>query len=270
MKTLVKTTKLLSWVAAIAILGAGCSNSKSSDSTGATGTLPIINGSIPGAVIVDKNNPVGGGSYGGSYFGGATATFTPVSLAVMNQYVGTNPLNNPSDFKINLDLQQVQSGRYGGTVTISYKDNGYQRQGVFRAGTGVNQSFKGMYDNGKLESEFNYWFRYNNQLVFTAYFEDQYGAITVSLVPQSTSAGGNDAEPVISGPYKGYIYFKNFGVTGAGHSPYRSCWHTYTGPYDCRSNIISTKCGLYPGAEAGYKLLGTFTGLDVKKAFNIQ
>jgi hypothetical protein len=30
------------------------------------------------------------------------------------------------------------------------------------------------------------------------------------------------------------------------------------------------KCGLEPGVETGYTLLGSFTNVDIKKAFNIN
>jgi len=266
MKAMNKTLKTLTRGSALLALSlvTACSNSQQNT----TSNLPVVNGSVPSAVIIDTTTGTGTGT---TYSGGSTVTFKPVSLSVMNEYVATHPLNNPSNFKINVNLTQVGTGRYGGSVSISYIDNGIQYNGVFKAGTGKNQSFKGMYDNDRLEADYNYWFTYENQLVFTGFFEDQYGAITITLVPQNaTTTSGNDAEPVLAGPYKGYVYFKNFGVTTAQHSPYRSCWYTYTGPYDCRSNVIQTKCGLYPGAEAGYKLLGTFTSIDTTAAFNVN
>lgn len=268
MKTGILKTNALVLLTATVLFAVGCSNSNSSDTV--TNTLPVVNGVVPGAIIIDPSAPTGTTSSTTTFYGGSTVTFVPTNLTQMNKYVATHPLNNPSDFKINVNLATVGSGRYGGSVTISYLDNGIRYNGEFKSGMGTNQSFSGMYDNGKLQSEFNYWFNYNNKLVFTAYFEDQYGAITITLEPQTATSGGNDAEPVISGPYKGTVYFKNFAVTSAQHSPYRSCWHTYMGPYDCRSNIITTKCGLYPGAEAGYQILGTFSNLNVNSAFNIQ
>lgn len=268
MKTgILKTSVLL--LTTTVLFAVGCSSSKSSDTV--NNTLPVINGAIPSPIIIDPTAPTGGGGTTTPVFsGGSTVAFSPTSLSQMNKYVATHPLNNPTDFKISVNLAQAGSGRYGGTISISYTDNGIRYNGEFKSGMGTNQSFKGMYDNGKLESEFNYWFNYNGKLVFTGYFEDQYGSITLTLEPTTVTSGGNDAEPVVSGPYKGTVYFKNFTTTFAQHSPYRACWHTYTGPYDCRSNIISTKCGLYPGAEAGYQILGTFTGLDAKAAFSIQ
>jgi len=265
MKTVNETLKMISKSSALLALTlvTACSNSQQNN----TSALPVTSTVIPGAVIID--NTIGSGS--SSITGGSTTTFKPASLSVMNEYVATHPLNNPSNFKINLNLSQAGSGRYGGTVTISYIDNGIQYSGVFNAGMGKNQSLKGMYDNDRLEADYNYWFTYENQLVFTGFFEDQYGAITITLVPQTTQpASGNDGEPILTGPYKGYVYFKNFAVTTAPHSPYRSCWYTYMGPYDCRSNVIQTKCGLFPGSEAGYKLLGTFSNIDTSAAFNIN
>lgn len=268
MKTGIMKTNALFLLTATVLFAVGCSNSNSSDSV--NNTLPVINGAVPSPIIIDPTAPTDPGTTTPVFSGGSQVAFVPVSLAQMNKYVATHPLNNPTDFKISVNLASVGSGRYGGTVAISYLDNNIRYNGEFKSGMGANQSFSGMYDNGKLESEFNYWFNYNGKLVFTAYFEDQYGAITITLEPTTTTSGGNDAEPVLSGPYKGTVYFKNFTTTFAQHSPYRACWHTYMGPYDCRSNVISTKCGLYPGAEAGYEKLGTFSGLDVKKAFAID
>lgn len=263
MKTLILIMSLM----ALGLMGVGCSKSNSQSPNAAT---PGTNTTYVAPIVID---PTPGTSTSGTptFSGGSTATFTPVSTQVMSDYVATHPLNNPTNYKVNINLAQAASARYGGTVTISYMDNGIQYDGVFNSGLGTNQTLSGMYDNGTLESNYNYWFKFEQQTVFTAFFEDQYGAITVTLVPEVTStSSGNDAEPITTTTYKGSIYYKNFVTTFAQHSPYRSCWFTYIGPYDCRSNVIQTKCGLAPGAEAGYKLLGTFTGVDIKKGFNIQ
>jgi len=262
-----KTLILIMSVMALGLMGVGCSKSNSQNGVTPANTTATV----PGAVIIDPTP--GTGTTGGTpvFSGGSTGAFTPVSMAVMNEYVALHPLNAPSNFKVNVNLAQSTAGRYGGTVTISYIDNGIQYDGVFNAGMGTNQSIKGLYDNGKAEAEYNYWFKYENQLVFTGYFQDQYGSITMTLVPETNSTGGgNDGEPITTTTYKGSIYFKNFTTSFATQSPYRACWFIYNGPYDCRSNIISTKCGLYPGAEAGYKLLGTFTGINIKTGFNIN
>ncbi len=278
------TTKLIIAMLAVVMLGAGCSKTS-------TQSAPPITTSPqgPAPVVVDPSAPIGTGLVGGtsplSFATGATANFQPLSLQTMTDYVATHPLNNPTNFKINVNLAQAEAGRYGGTVTLSYTDNGINYAGNFKAGMGHNQTFPGMYDNGALEATYNYWFHNKtaggkSELVFTAFFEDEYGAITITLTPELVTAG-NDGEP-LSPTYKGSIYYKNFLVqsnpyvggnttaTMAPHSPNRSCWFTYRGPYDCRSNVVQTKCGLNPTVDAGYKLLGTFTGLNTKAAFNIQ
>lgn len=276
-RLVMKTTKLITLVlvTGLALISAGCGKTNSqATNPNATAVVPpvVIDPVVPGS------NTGGGGI---SYTTGSTVALNPTSIQTMTDYVATHPLNNPTNIKLNVNLTQVEAGRYGGDVTISYTDNGIQYAGVFKAGLGKNQSFKGMYDNGTLESAYNYWFNFEGKLVFTGVFEDQYGAVTVTLIPETTSTGGNDGEP-LSTTYKGSIYYKNFVVqsnpyvggattnTGAQHSTYRACWFTYMGPYDCRSNVIQTKCGLTPGVDAGYKLLGTFTGLNTKAAFNIQ
>lgn len=258
-----KTIKQLTVLLASVYFLAACSKSASQSMVNGNGQTVVP------PISIDPWNP--GSGTNPTLSGGSAVAFTPVSLAVMNEYVATHPLNNPSNFQVRVNLTNVGQNKYGGEVSISYNDNGLAYNGVFKSGLGKNQSFKGMYDNDKLESEYNFWFSRNNQTVFSGFFEDQYGAIVVTLEPiSSTPASGNDGEPVLNQGYKGRVYFKNFSVTPAPHSPYRSCWFTYMGPYDCRSNIVQTKCDLYPGAEAGYKLLGTFTNIDVKKAFNIQ
>ncbi|MCM2353266.1 MAG: hypothetical protein NDI63_06565, partial [Pseudobdellovibrio sp.] len=177
MKTGLLKTNALVLLTATVLFAVGCSNSNSSDTV--TNTLPVVNGAIPGPIIIDPSAPTTPTtSSTTTFYGGSTVTFKPTSLAQMNKYVATHPLNAPTDFKININLATVGSGRYGGSVSISYKDNGYLYNGVFKSGMGTNQSFKGMYDNGTLESNYNYWFNYNNQTVFTGFFEDQYGAIT--------------------------------------------------------------------------------------------
>ncbi len=273
-----KTTKLIMLTMAFGLIGVGCAKTS-------TQANPKAAVAIPGAVIIDPAAPGSSGTGTGTpiFSTGSTANFVPVDMKTMTEYVATHPLNAPTNFKINMNLAQADAGKYGGTVSLSYFDNGIQYDGVFRSGMGRNQSISKMYDNGVLESNFNYWFNFQNNLAFSGFFEDQYGAIAVVLEPETTtsSTGGSDGEP-LSTTYKGSIYFKNFLVqsnpyvggnttgTMAEHSSLRACWFTYIGPYDCRSNVVQTKCGLNPGVDAGYKKLGTFTGLNTKAAFNIQ
>ncbi len=264
MKTYTKYCKIVSSVLLVStvLMAVGCGKSASSDSV-------VNNNGNPVVPPIHVQPPIGGGGTP-TFSSGSTSDFTPVSLQAMNDYVGTRPLNNPSNIKINVNLAQVEAGRYGGTISISYIDNGIQYNGQLKSGLGRNQSAPGMYDNDRLESDYNYWFRLNNQTIFSGFFEDNIGAITLTLVPiNNNQPGGNDGEPIGTAQYKGYVYFKNFTVAMVPHSPYRSCWFKYIGPYDCRSNIIQTKHDLFPGAGAGYKLLGTFENISINSAFNL-
>lgn len=256
---------------ALGLISVGCSKTNSNSSNNNTAT------NVPGPVVIDPTAPTDGSGSSGGTGSGATVDFKPANLAAMRQYVLPGApyvaLNNPTNIKINLNLQQSSSGRYGGDITISYIDNGVQSTGVLSAGLGRNPTIKGGYDNDRLQADYNYWFTFENQLVFTGFFEDQFGSITVTLTPDEPIGGGNDAEP-LTVPYKGSIYFKNFKNTSGSfvvkNQPYRPCWFIYNGVFDCRSTVIQTKCGLEPGVDAGYTLLGTFTNVDIKKAFNIN
>lgn len=261
-----KTFKQITVLLATIYFTVGCAKSASqavmNNNNGVYGNGQTV---VP-PIYIDPYNP---GSANPSFSGGSTVDFTPVNIQTMNEYVATHPLNNPSNFKINVNVAQVQAGRFGGAVSISYTDNNLNYNGVFKSGLGVNQTFKGMYDNGELESKYNYWFNHAGKTVFSGFFEDQYGAIVITLEPLTQNPpSGNDGEPILNQGYKGSVYFKNFTTTPAPHSPYRACWFTYYGPYDCRSEVVQTKCGIAPGAASGYKLLGTFTNLNVKAAFN--
>lgn len=247
---------------ALGLMSVGCSKSRS-NSTGNVNTS-AIGGENP--VIIDPNASNGVPTFSSGFTADLVTTYQAMSqyTSIPGNFVG---LNNPQNIKINLNFAHVADGRYGGTVTISYYDNGILRTGSFDAGTGRNPTYKGMHDNNSLQSEYNFWFNFENKTVFTGFFEDSFGALVVSLEPQVVSGGGNDAEP-LEVTYKGSVYFKNFAKVK--NNPYRSCWHIYAGDNDCRSNVIQTKCGLAPGVEAGYTLLGTFTNVNVKQAFNIN
>jgi hypothetical protein len=270
MKTLILISAM-----ALGLMGVGCSKSNTAANPNATNNTT---GTVVGPILVDPNPPGGGGGgVSGTTTTGSTVTLVPANIQAMRDYVLPGSpyvaLNNPTNIKISFSLQQSSAGRYGGDVTISYTDNGVNHSGTQRAGLGRNPTISGGYDNDRIQSDFNYWFNFENKLVFTGYFEDQYGVIAVAFTPGEPVGGGNDGEP-LSVPYNGSVYFKNFRNTSGSfvlkNQPYRPCWFIYTGVFDCRSNVINTKCGLEPGVDAGYTLLGTFTNVDIKKAFNIN
>src|SRR5690606_30092151 len=132
----------------------GCSGNGQFSSIADTG---MVGGG--GAIIGGDNSvpaPPTSGVGGGSVIGnGKEADFTPVSFAEFNSYVATHPLNNPSNFKLSVELSHVGDNRYGGTVRISDTHAGQNYSGTFESGTGKNQKYDGMHDNGAYEAEYN-------------------------------------------------------------------------------------------------------------------
>ncbi|MEK6628333.1 MAG: hypothetical protein AABY53_06885 [Bdellovibrionota bacterium] len=268
MKKLILIISKLALILAMGLMGASCSKSNSNSS----GAVANPTGAVgPAPVVID---PIGPGSPGDPNAFGLGATVDLITTNDKMRAYTTIPgsltaVNNPTNIKINLNLAQSESGRYGGAIAITYTDNGQQHSGVFRAGMGRNQTISGGYDNNELEAKYNYWFTFENRLVFTAFYEDSYGAIVISLTPETGVENANDAEP-LNVKYKGEVYFRNFRTEKT--TPYRSCWFIYTGlnGHDCRSGVIEAKVGLAPGSGAGYTLLGTFTNVVIKQAFNIN
>lgn len=252
MKTL--NSKLILLLATVALLGVGCS--RNNDMQGGFANQPIGpggNGNIP-------NSPNGSGAGSSAPAGANTATFVPVSIAEFNSYVAMHPLNNPTDFKLTVDLQSAGNGRYAGVVKISYADTGYRYEGKFEAGSGTNQDLYKLKDAGLMEAEFNRWFIINNKYYFSAFFQDAYGAVVLVIddyVNQGDAQGG--------GTMSGSVYYKNFAQSYAQQSPYRKCWYIYDGPYDCRASAVISKNTPYPGD--GYRKLGTFSGLSKAAVF---
>lgn len=215
----------------------------------------------PTQVVTDGVNTPAGNGYNPADWDntGQTVAFAPSSFGVFNSYVGTHPLNDPSDYKINLTLAQADDGAYyyGGTIKIGYYDVGSWYQGVFTAGTGKNASCSGCKDNDAYESTPNTFYMTGGKKVFSGFFQDRYGAIVVTLEPSSGSGDGD------SGLYQGTVWFKNFDNALASQSTYRKCWWIYSGPYQCRAANVINKTS-YTSID-GYTKLGTFTGIDLKK-----
>lgn len=247
-----KNTKTLILILALAF-AAGCSKSK--DNTPAE--TPVDEAPYVPTPIVPPSG--GGGSQQAS--GTNTATFVPVSFAEMNAYVATRPLNAPSDFKVAVDLTNDGTGRYHGTVRISYMDNGYRYEGVFQSGSGTNEKLPYSNSNGLKEYAYNIWFVNNNKYVFSGFFQDPYGAIVLvidNVVNQGDAQGG--------GTVSGSIWYRNFPYLMVEQGPKRKCWYITEGPYDCRSNPVIYKNAVEPTDR--YRKLGTFSGLLKSKAFN--
>lgn len=207
-----------------------------------------------------------------NYTSGSTVTFTPADQSLLNAFVASYPTNNPQNFKVNVQLQNVGNLRYGGNVSVSFYDNSKLENITLASGLGVNQKFSGgSLDDGKYEAEYNYWYTTpSGKPAYTGFFQDNMRAIVLVL---ETEQATNQADGQTGQLYiKGSVWFKTFPATFATQSPYRKCWFifNYTGgttPYDCRSTSIIQKSSTTP--TDGYRLLGTFQGLNVNAAFGI-
>ncbi len=251
-------SKLIVLLAALSLMGVGCGKSNQFQTGSGDAGTTVNNGGatsgIPGA-------PNGSGSTStGSTSGSNIADFTPASFGEFSAYVASHPLNNPTNIKLTVDLQNNGSGRYAGTVKISYTDLGHPYTGTFTAGSGTNQKLSGLQDNGMLEAEYNRWFTNNGKTVFSGFFQDAYGAI-VLIVDNAVNQGDGQGGGYVTGS----VYYKNFAQSYAPQSPYRKCWYIRTGPYNCRASAVIDKTSLYPAD--GYRKLGTFSGLAKSAAF---
>lgn len=222
----------------------------------------------------NPNDNSRGAAPGMNYQSGTTVDFVPDSMQILTAYVGSHPLNQPTRFKLNVNLSDVGGGKFAGVIQVSYFDNNSYYNGYFDAGSGTVQVSYRNKDTGKPTAEFNQWFvdTGTGKKVFHGFFQDNIGA--VMLVIDDSLGLGDGGLPV---EVSGSIWFKNFGPTYASQSS-EKCWFIRTGPFDCRTFLngssdskdsdVITSSALYPGD--GYRKLGKFTGLNVKEAFNIQ
>jgi hypothetical protein len=253
-----KTQILLSTLLAMSLFGVGCA--KKSEA-------PVVS-----PVAVDPTaspDPTRGPNPGLSYSSGATAEVTLESISALTQYSTRHPLNAPTKFQVNVNLNDTGNGRYAGKVQFSYYDNGNYYNGIFQVGTRkVVTSYKNI-DTGKPENEFNQWFTFNGKKVFHGFFEEQDGSLILVIDDALGSGDGGIASEV-----SGSIWFKNFqpAYPGVVRSP-EKCWFLREGPFDCRTFIgsngaVNTTQAVEPSTGDGYIKLGRFTGLNMQKAFN--
>lgn len=263
-------TKILLLLFIASFVGVGCSSKKSDATPPAVETPPVITDPI------DPGVPGGGGTGGGlTSTGGDTVDFVPVDFAIFNSYVGLHPINSPKNIKLTVNLSEGEPLRYKGNVKISYEDNGQTFIGSFDSGTGKNYQHSTLKDNDKFEYHYNFWFKNNNVVVFSGYFQDKHGSIVV-VIDKSLDQGDGQGSSYVSGS----VYFKNFPqlkivydpITGrTNEQPWeRKCWFIYTGPYVCGATAVTSKSALYPATEEGYRKLGTFSGLSRARAFNLK
>ncbi len=254
----------------MAVFGVGCAKKSDSGSSSAD-TTTNTNSGVPTTPRGD-----GDAQRGSDWAAGATAALSVDAgpsndpWQVLNYYAATHPVNNPSDVRISVKLNNVGSATVGqnkmaGQVFVSYFDNGQYYTGKFFAldktnPTG-NLSQSGTYYPGWHHAAYNTWFidPRTGKKSFHGFYQDSYGVVMLiinDLVDQGDGAGANYAT--------GSIWFKNFA-----QSQYDECgnyhgtkqiwpigtasncqglwvipsWFRLTGPYDTRTFLENANNG---------------------------
>lgn len=201
------------------------------------------------------------------------------SNAILRDYSG-HPVNLTEDASknvlVDLEIQMTNSqtvnfaGKYAGYMTISYTSNGVFYNADLWTGS-VDRDI-----------QYNYWYTdsASGRRIFHGFFEDRYppqdrsttnwGGI-ILVVDQAASLGDGRAPTSLGGS----VWYRNF-LQGGLYNPYKPdtrCWFISIGPFDCRAWVgsdgnINPTGTPYPGS--GYKMLGTFDGLDAADSFSIE
>jgi hypothetical protein len=261
-----KHSKLILTLASLAFLSMGCAKDfkTTENTTTVTPDAPgVVDPTFPEAAPPGQ----GVGTAGDDWGYGSTTTFIPDSLDIMSIYVGGAPnspaLNNPTNFKLNVNVYDVGGGHFGGQIKLRYEDVGQVHEGYFVAGTGKNTDFDSYgtaKDVGAYESQYNTWL---NATQFSGYFQDAFGAIVLVIDGTGPDLGDGKGSTTVTGS----VWFKNFTLQFPSQGAERYCWFIYRGPYQCRtSTVLDNKSVPYP--SDGYRRLGTFTSLTRAKAFN--
>jgi hypothetical protein len=257
-----KNTQLIFTVALLALMATGCAKEYKADGAqvaAAPTPAPVVNPTFP----VGAPPGQGAGTAGDNWAYGGSADFKPDSLEIFNTFVAKDPLNNPTNVKINVNLTDIGGGRFAGAVKLAYDDVSIHHEGYFMAAPGKNNDFDPYYgtakDVGLDYATYNYWFQ--NNKYFSGYFQDTVGAV-VLVVDNVLNQGDAQGGALVSGS----LWFKNFTQAFPVQGINRYCWFLYRGPYMCRSNTVMDKSSPYP--SDGYRRLGTFTQLLKSKAFN--
>lgn len=201
---------------------------------------------------------------------GDTVVFTP-NQSALNQFANSIVLNDPKNFKLNVDLTGDTSGGYGGRVVVAFEDNGRIMYGMGEANAGVvgqNQSWDNKY-TGKSYLEYNRWYRApNGQTMFRGFFQDRFVRSLVLMIDNGFNQGDGGALTDLGGK----IFFKAFNnVPDPTQKPQTPCWYLGPiGPFFCAGYLTAGGVIGYtsdPNPGQGYVLLGEFTGLNRAKAF---
>lgn len=261
------TFKKILMVAALAVLAVGCAEENTSHH-------PQVNEQeMPGPYVPPGSSV--GDAPDSSFEYGATTNFIiegdSLSEKAVNltRYAG-EARYSPRNAQINVNLVKRGNG-FGGRIQIGYIDEAYnghiQMGNKFHKGVFVNGDDAYFNNESKTTSaKYNLWFNKDGKIVFHGFFQDMNGPL-VMVIDDVESTGDGQAPSKASGS----IWFKNFanGPLMAPLSP-THCWLVSLGPYDCRAwksgKGVNTTSAVNP--DQGYIKLGTFSGLDIKKAFN--
>ncbi len=249
----------------LSLLATGCASEKKVSENGSAGEEEIPYVDVPDTEYVPPGDGPGQGPGPDSNWRyGATAALSFDSHQVLSEYI-MGAVNSPREARINVNLERFdneKTGRvtYGGTVTISYRDNVGEGEGL---ATGHFTS-----GHSASETRYNVWFEKSGTEAFHGFFTDHMGALILVLDGPSGPDLG-DGSP--RDKWGGSVWFKNFDPKATFFHPPTRCWFVSRGPYDCRSWIsgkgVDTFRSINPDS-GGYKRLGRFSGLDLKKAFN--
>lgn len=262
------------------ITAVGCGGKKG---IGSAATAPV--GSNPNVPPVTDPNPTTPSS------AGATIALENVDAETLSDYVGWT-VGLPTDIKIVVNIKRVATfsrptggveHAFGGKVSIKFKEGTTSYTDDFTSlpfassyntVTGVEANNT----HNRLSADYP---ELGGKIGYHGFFEDMrvqrlvpptpyapiFGGAIILVIDQTNDAGDGQGPTLANGS----VYFKNFiGQYPMGPLPNTHCWFISSGPYDCRSwpsgNGVNTKASIYP--NNGYVKLGSFTGLDIKKAFN--
>jgi hypothetical protein len=283
---------MVSMLTASLLLSVGCA--KKGDGFSAETAEPTPTTTTDrGPVTPDTDTP-----RGPEFANGATAAFTVESMAALTAYVGTHPVNNPTDMRISVKLSETatSSNMFYGDVMLSYQDNGQYYTGHFRTQNTNNptgssgMSAPTLYP-GVNHAYYNNWLEWNGKYGFHGFFEDSYGAVLL-VVDATVDQGDGGGATQLSGS----IWFKNYANTQFQKNQHGiPCWFMTAAAYDCRTFLvpggptgdgnIDSGSALYPTDSQwwtsssthpyipveparGWRKLGTFSDLNKAKAFS--
>ncbi|MCB9024717.1 MAG: hypothetical protein H6625_00230 [Bdellovibrionaceae bacterium] len=269
--------KGLTILVALSLLFIGCAEKKNKVESPAvrdtSNDVPVVD--VPAGPFVPPGTGPGSGpgTFNGLDFDvGGTSAFEIEGNSIqqknflLSEYTG-RPMNDPKNMSLNVNFIKIGENNWGGTITTAYTENGQLYYWYFSSGSSEEAT------------KYNKWFEKDGKQVFHAVLEDFEVGAVVLVIDDALDLGDGPIEDSVSGS----LWFKNYGITYAPHPP-THCWFvsfkgTDTGtPYDCRpwptsDNYNNTYLSVYPTRQSsdpykGYKKLGSFHNLSIKKAFN--